>query len=120
MRTPLQSRSALALISAIILLACAAVAQSSKTLTNDDVMAMVKKKLPESVIVAAIKSTPGNYDTSANELIRLNSAGVTENELNAMLASGHKASDAQPAAAGSTDTNATVVSKSRMPAVTVL
>lgn len=120
MRKPLQSRSSLALIAAVILFGYTAAAQSSKTLTNEDVLAMVKKRLPESVIVSAIKSSHGNYDTSTNELIRLNSAGVTENELNAMLASGHKGSDTLPSSGGSAEPNAAPVSKSRMPAVTVL
>jgi hypothetical protein len=80
---------------------------------------MVKKKLPESVIVSAIKSTPGNFDTSPNELIRLNSAGMTENELNAMLATAHKGSDPQPGAASSESVAAAPSRKWQMPAVTV-
>src|SRR5262245_26969792 len=59
---------------------------AQKALTNDDVIAMVHKKLPESVIVSAIQAGPGKFNTSTNELIRLNAAGVTEKELNAMLA----------------------------------
>jgi len=94
-------------------------AQTYKTLTNQDVLEMVKKKLPESVVVSAIKSSPGHYDTSTNELIRLNSAGVTENELNAMLATVHKTDDAHPTTESSTVANPAPVSKSRMPAVTV-
>lgn len=94
-------------------------AQTGKALTNNDVVEMVKKKLPESVIVTAIKSTPGNYDTSASELIRLNSAGVTESELNAMLAVGHKAGEARPTTAGSEPSSGAVGSNSRMPRVSV-
>jgi hypothetical protein len=59
---------------------------SLKPLTNDDVVAMVQKKLPESVIVSAIQGRPSKFNTSTNELVRLNAAGVTEKELNAMLA----------------------------------
>ena len=70
---------------------------SQKPLTNDDVIAMVQKKLPESVIVSAIQARPGKFNTSTNELIRLNAAGVTETELNAMLAASKKRpSDAPP------------------------
>jgi hypothetical protein len=90
--------------------------QSAKPLTNDDVLTMVKKKMPESVIVSAIKSSPANYDTSTSELIRLNTAGVTEGELNAMLAAAHKGtSDAQPTMGSSDTPEAPPESKSRMP-----
>ena len=101
----------------LVLIAASMVGQSStKPLTNNDVLAMVNKKMPESVIVSAIKSTPGAYDTSTNELIRLNSAGVTEVELNAMIGAAHKGtgSEAGPAAtAAAADTEPP--SKSRMP-----
>lgn len=110
---------ALGCASTLLLVGVAIVAQSGKPLTNDDVLAMVKKKLPESVIVSAIKSTPGNYDTSPNELIRLNSVGLTENELNALLAAAHKESEPQPGAnsGGSVDTAPS--RKWHMPSVTV-
>jgi hypothetical protein len=105
----------------IALLAGSALAQQpAKPLTNDDVLTMVKKKMPESVIIAAIKGSPANYDTSTSELIRLNAAGVTEGELNAMLAVAHKgSSDAQPATGSSDTPDAAPESKSRMPKVIV-
>ena len=97
--------------------------QSQKPLTNDDVIAMVRKKLPETVIVSAIQAGPGKFNTSANELIRLNAAGVTEKELNAILAaSGEGASGAAPAPATSgsdQNTGAMPPSKSRMPRLMV-
>jgi hypothetical protein len=82
---------------------------------------MVNKKMPESVIVAAIKNSPGAYDTSTNELIRLNSAGVTEVELNAMLGTAHKETSAaadSTANPGAGDIE--LPAKSRMPRVQVL
>lgn len=99
-----------------------AVAQKSgKPLTNDDVIAMVKKKLPESVIVSAIQAGPGKFDTSPNELIRLNTAGVTEKELNAILATAGsgtpKPASATTASPGS-DADASMP-KSRMPHASV-
>ncbi len=96
--------------------------QTQKPLTNDDVIAMVRKKLPESVIVSAIQAGPGKFNTSTNELIRLNAAGVTEKELNAMLASGKGKTIASPAPATATSNqNVEVISssKSRMPQATV-
>jgi hypothetical protein len=56
---------------------------------DDDALTMVNKKMPQSVIVAAIKSSPGEYDTSTNELIRLNAAGVTVGELATQNRSNH-------------------------------
>jgi hypothetical protein len=97
--------------------------QSQKPLTNDDVIAMVRKKVPESVIVSAIQAGPGKFNTSTNELIRLNAAGVTEKELNAILAdSGKGTSGAAPTPAtngSDQNTGAMPPSKSRMPRVTV-
>jgi hypothetical protein len=114
---------------ALIATTCASIAllggtvlaqQSAKPLTNEDVLTMVNKKVPESVIVSAIKSSPSNYDTSTGELIRLNAAGVTEGELNAMLAAAHKGTtDAQPTTGSSETSEAAPESKSRMPRVIV-
>jgi len=100
----------------------AAVAQKTgKPLTNDDVIAMVKKKLPESVIVSAIQTGPANFNTSTNELIRLNGAGVTEKELNAiMAASGNGAAKASATdSRGNAEAGEAPVPKSRMPHATV-
>src|SRR5947207_12105963 len=87
-----------------LLLSLAAYAQHpQRLLTNDDVIAMVHKKLPESVIVSAIEAGPSKFNTSSNELIRLNAAGLTEKELNAMLAAagGSSSGPAHDAAATS-------------------
>jgi hypothetical protein len=117
MRTRISDAFASAGAATLVLVCGVALAQSGKPLTNDDVLAMVKKKLPESVIVGAIKSTPGNYDTSPNELIRLNSAGLTENELNAMVSA--KSSEVRPVAAAS-GTDSAPTRKWQMPTVTVM
>ncbi len=95
--------------------------QAKKPLTNDDVIAMVHKKLPESVIVSAIEAGPGKFDTSPSELIRLNAAGVTEKELNAMLAGSGSRATAEAAAGkeSSTQGEGILPSKSRMPRVMV-
>jgi hypothetical protein len=94
-----------------------------KPLTNDDVIAMVHKKLPESVIVSAIQAGPSKFNTSTNELIRLNAAGVTEKEMNAILAAsaGSASSGVSANAAGNSNSSAEVLppSKSRMPRLTV-
>ena len=103
---------------AIALGLTAAVAQkTAKPLTNDDVIAMVKKKLPESVIVSAIQTGPARFDTSSNELIRLNAAGVTEKELNAIMAASGtgNAQQSAPDSAAKAEVSDAPVSKSRMP-----
>jgi hypothetical protein len=125
-RTFMQTRIA-TLISALLVVltfAIGSVAQRpQKPLTNDDVIAMVHKKLPESVIVSAIQAGPSKFNASPDELIRLNAAGVTENELNAIVsASGKAGTVSAPATAGakSEDTAGTMPgSKSRMPRLVV-
>lgn len=56
----------------------AAAQQSQKPMTNDDVVTMVKNKLPETVVVSAIQARPSQFNTSTTELIHLQKAGVTE------------------------------------------
>jgi len=107
-----------------LLLSLAAYAQHpQRLLTNDDVIAMVQKKLPETVIVSAIQAGPSKFNTSSNELIRLNAAGVTEKELNAMLASSGDASSSRLSSIAKDSSNSAgepmPPSKSRMPRLTV-
>ena len=85
---------------------------SQKTLTNADVIKMVKGGLPESVVVSAIQSSPGKYDISPDALIALQKDGVTAKEMDAIIAESKKA----PAA---TTTAAAPSEKSHMPRVTV-
>jgi hypothetical protein len=92
-----------------------------KPLTNDDIIVMVRKKLPESVIVSTIQAGPAKFNTSPNELIRLNSAGLTEKELNAILAASGTAPASAPAApdkgASAEAADSMPPSKSRLPRV---
>jgi hypothetical protein len=120
------------LIHLVVLIAigtCSVAAQQSKNpLTNDDVIAMVHKKVPESVIVSAIQAGPGKFNTSPNEIIRLTNAGVTEKELNAMIAASDKSpsgtapskTGAGESAASSASAAAIPASKSRMPTLYVM
>lgn len=68
-----------------------------KPLTNVDVIKMVKGGLPESVVVSAIRSTPSKFDISPDGLIALHKAGVTQNEMDAIVASANP--NAAPSAA---------------------
>jgi hypothetical protein len=75
-------------------------------MTNDDVIKMVQSKLPESVVISSIQSQKSTFHTSANDLIKLQNAGVTEAEMNAMLAaSAGRSQNPSPAlaAAGAPD-----------------
>jgi hypothetical protein len=74
--------------------------QAQKPLTNKDVVTMVKGGLDESVIVTEIQTHPGKYDTSSTALLALKKAGVTKNEVDAMMAA--SGNGAAPAAAPST------------------
>ncbi len=99
--------------------------EAQRPLTNADIINMVKSKLPESVIVQAIQSNPGHYDTSAIALVSLRKSGLTEKELNAMIAtSGNGSSNTTTptSSAGPTAdaSNAIPVSKSHRPKVYVL
>ena len=98
--------------------------QAQKPLTNADVLNMVKKAgLSESVVVATIQANPGNYDTSPDALISLHKAGVTDAEINAMVA---VASARNAPAAGVSNRNAPSaepapgVARFQMPVVAVI
>lgn len=111
----------LPLLFVLVLHDSSAARQAQKPLSNDDVIAMVKSKLPESVVISAIQSRPGNFKTSTSELIRLQKAGVTENEMNAMIAASGAgaAAAARPKAASDSPSApaaaAFPVSRSHMP-----
>ena len=90
-----------------------------KPLTNDDVITMVKSGMQESVVVSAIQSRPGKFSTSTSELVRLHKAGVTENELNAMIAASSKGISGGAVPSSSSQTSTLSVPKSRMPTLTV-
>lgn len=60
-------------------------ADTAASLTNQDVVDMVRLKLPESVIVAKIKSTKGRFDTSPKALGDLKNAGASDTILLAVM-----------------------------------
>jgi hypothetical protein len=51
---------------------------TQRPLTNDDVIQMVKAKLPESLIQSQLRSSKTNFDLSTTEIIRLSSQGISE------------------------------------------
>ena len=66
-----------------MLLCPALVAQQA--LDNGSVIKLVKAGLSEDLIVTTINSSPGSYDTSANGLIALKKAGVTNKVIAAIV-----------------------------------
>jgi hypothetical protein len=72
----------------LLLLALTAFAQTSNSkqpLTNADVLEMSRAGVPESTIILAVKNTPGKFDVSAESILALHAAGITEPVLNQML-----------------------------------
>jgi hypothetical protein len=72
-----------------------AVAQSKEqvkpaTLTNQDVTSMVKAGLPADIVVAKIKASPGDYDTSPATLEKLKAAGIPDSVVLAMVEASSK------------------------------
>lgn len=67
--------------------------QDQTPLTNNDVIKMVKAGVPETAVVASIKSRPAKFDISPDALIALHKAGVTQDELNAMIAAAFSGGD---------------------------
>lgn len=94
---------------AVILLVTASVPaqQSQKPLTNDGVVQMVQAGLSESVIVSAIQSSPASYDISSDALINLKKAGVTPNEMQAIIAAQQAANGGGTNSARASDASAT-------------
>jgi len=115
------------LLIAALAFAATALPQTAKPMTNDDVIEMVKNHMAESVVNSAIQSSPSKFDTSASELIRLKKLGVTDAEMNAMIAASSKVaavpdaapSNANPASAPPTADVTLPASQSRMPQVYV-
>jgi len=71
---------------------------SSAVLTNKDILEMQKAGLPEQVLVAKIKSSQCDFDTSPGELSRLKSSGMADGVILAMVEApatkDHRQSDA--------------------------
>jgi hypothetical protein len=76
---------ALLLLTACILLQ-PAMALDNKPMTNQDVINMAKAQLPENTIVMAIQAAKPAFDTSANGLIKLKTAGVPQGVIEAVIA----------------------------------
>src|SRR5437899_3138775 len=60
--------------------------QSSSTgLTNRDIVKLAQAKLPDKIVIAKIKSSTCDFDTSPDGLIKLKQAGVSDSVLQAIV-----------------------------------
>ncbi len=73
------------LLAIVFLLVCA-ILSAQQAQTNDSIIKMVKAGLSDDLIVTTINGTPGNFDTSADGLIALKGAGVSDKIVGAMVA----------------------------------
>jgi hypothetical protein len=87
------------LFSSIFLAAFALAATAQQAMNNDAVIKMVKAGLSDDIIVGSISSQPGQYDTSADGLIALKSAGASDKVVGAIVSKASGASAAPVAAA---------------------
>ncbi len=71
---------------AVMFLGIFSLVSAQQTLNNEGVIKMVKAGLSEDVVAAAVTSTPGSYDTSADGLVALKAAGVGDKIVSAILA----------------------------------
>jgi hypothetical protein len=62
---------------------------AQQSLNNDSVIKLIKAGLSEDLIVSTINASPGTYDTSANGLIALKSAGATDKVVTAIVLKGN-------------------------------
>jgi len=69
-------------------------AQTAAPLTNDEVIKMVQAKLPDAVVIAKIRTSPCQFDTSPDTLIKLKQMGVSDEVLEAMAERGSPAAAA--------------------------
>jgi hypothetical protein len=68
---------------------------AQQALNNDSIIKLVKAGLSDDLIVTTINASPGTYDTSADGLIALKTAGASEKVLTAIM---QKATAPAPAA----------------------
>lgn len=60
-------------------------AMAQEVLNNESILSMVKGGLSEAVVLARIRSSPANFDTSTNSLLALKKAGVSDKVIEAMV-----------------------------------
>jgi hypothetical protein len=74
---------------------------AQQSLNNDAVIKLAKAGLSEDLIITTINSSQGSYDTSADGLIALKSAGVSDKVVSAIVLKASTPSSVSPAQSGS-------------------
>jgi len=77
-----------ALVALMALSLPAATSLAQEVLTNDSVVQMIKAGLPESVVIAKIRSTATKFDLRTESLVGLKKNGVSDKVLEAMMTPG--------------------------------
>lgn len=77
-----------------------------KALSNLDVIKMVKGGVPESVILTTIQTRKSKFDVSPDGLIALHKAGVTQTEMDAIMAAAGAPPAGMPAPAATAEQSA--------------
>jgi len=95
-------------VALLICLSQPSTADDAKPMTNQDVISMIKAKLPADTVVMAVKAAKPGFDTSADGLIKLQSAGVPSDVIEAVIAaqSGGGAANTNMAPTGGTQSAA--------------
>jgi len=73
------------LLTSILFLGVCPLILAQQILNNDSVIKLTKAGLSEDLIITTINSSPGNFDTSADGLIALKSAGVSDKAVSAII-----------------------------------
>ena len=73
-------------LAVLLMLLPGMLAAQQQTVNNDSVIRMTQAGLSEEVIISTINTSPGSYNTSVDGLIALQSAGVSEKVISAILA----------------------------------
>jgi hypothetical protein len=71
---------------AAMFLVCCSLLVAQQSLNNDSVIKLVKAGLSDDLIVSTINAAPGDYDTSADALISLKTAGASDKVVTAIVA----------------------------------
>ena len=83
---------------ALFIFAVSSILVAQQAMNNDAVIKLVKAGLSDDLIITTVNSSAGTYDTSANGLIALKSAGVSDKVVSAIVV---KASGGAPAGTAS-------------------
>ncbi len=71
---------------AVFFLVCCLAVTAQQAMNNDSIIKMVKAGLSDDLIVTTINASPGTYDTSADGIIALKAAGVSDKVVAAIVA----------------------------------